>query len=166
LRIIIDGYNLIHKCSYGIPAHLEEARDMLIADLVRYKKVKSANITVVFDGRESSNLSTTQYRDKGINIIFTMQGITADEKICEMLKGKGDGIVVVSSDRAIRESVENQGAVCVESEIFAQKVQMASMLDLKGTEDVDEIYREKSKKGPSRKKKKKERKRDKIIPKL
>ena len=83
-----------------------------------------------------------------------------------MVEGKGEGIIVVTSDRMVKDRVEGFGSVCISSEFFAKKCEETAYRDLKGGGDDFEIYREKPKKGPSRRKSKKDRKRDRVIPKL
>ena len=166
MRIIIDGYNLLHKFVSLFPLSNGDSRDLLINDLVRYKRKKGGDITLVFDGGDRGGVAGSIYKDKGINVVFTNGGRSADEEIVEMVSLKGGGVIVVSSDRAVRERVEGFGAVCVSSEVFAQKLSENAMLEVKGTEDTDAIYIKKPKKGPSKRKNKKERRRDRVLPKL
>jgi predicted RNA-binding protein with PIN domain len=166
MKSIVDGYNLLYACYTGYsPAH-PQALGVLIDRLAKYKRIKSTNITVVLDGTRGIHQSSQNITEKGIRIIYTARGRTADEEIVCMVKGKGDNVVVVSSDRSIKYDVEKQGAVCVDSDFFAKKLNDAFIKDVKGAGEDEETYREQPKKGPSKRMKKKVRKQNKIIPKL
>ncbi len=166
MKIIIDGYNLLHAYYTGFSAKDPQAIEVLLDVLVNYKKVKSADITLVLDGTEGIYQGSHSYTEKGIKIIYSARGKTADEKIRDILKGKVHGVIVISSDRKVKENAEKAGAVCADSEFFATRLTAAFMKEIKGSDEDEKIYLRKSKKGPSRRKKKKERKKDKIIPNL
>ena len=51
--LIVDGYNVIHQSDtlrLHLDRSLEDARDALIAELVRYQDLKQMEVWVVFDG--------------------------------------------------------------------------------------------------------------------
>ena len=166
MKIIIDGYNLLHRLSHGFSLDVQEAREMLIERLRIYKRAKRAAITVVFDGTDNPHLAARDYSDKGIKVIFTGRGVTADEEICAMVASQGTGTVVISSDRAVADAVERSGAVSVTADDFALKLDNAMVADMKGIVDEETMYRTKPGKGPSRRLKKKERKKSKIVTEL
>jgi len=102
MKIIIDGYNLLHQYYTGFPPHDAQARDALIESLSKYKRVKRADITVIFDGIEGISQAANSYMERGIKLIFTARGISADDEICKRVKGKAEGVIVISSDRSVK----------------------------------------------------------------
>jgi len=84
IHIVIDGYNLIcrsDKLSEFDNQALKLGRDALVDMLAAYKKIKPHKITVVFDGINAA--SFLQHNDyiKGIKIVFSRKGETADTVI-------------------------------------------------------------------------------------
>lgn len=164
MKIIIDGYNLLHAYYTGFSPQDPQAVDSLIESLRKYKRIKAADITVYFDGTYGGKSPSERSTQKGIKIVFTRLGRTADQDICSHVAKNGEGYIVVSSDRSVKEGVEAAGAVCVASDYFAGRLQAALLKEIKGEDE--NIYRDKPSKGPSRRKKKKDRKKDRMIPKL
>ena len=57
VRILIDGYNLLHAWKHlavGSERYSQTAREELIKVLRRYADTSSTPVTVVFDGRAES----------------------------------------------------------------------------------------------------------------
>ncbi len=178
LRLIIDGYNLICAkdrsfvgdfggASFGLP-DITEARELLLESLLVYKRVKHARITVVFDGTSGARLGGGREMHKGVEVLFSKAGVTADDVIKDMVRSTGTGLTVVTSDRDVASATEVAGAVVVSSEEFLELLQMAEYSELKGAdmEDEDEDGGTWQKKGPARKPSKKERQRLKRLKKM
>ncbi len=166
-RILIDGFNLIHAASFqSTPGDNEVAS--LVELLRRYKRLKGHGITVILDGYLDGMPLEKSERVKGIGLIYSRLGEKADQVI-ERLVGRWAGsCVVITSDRALAESVEAAGAVVMGSEEFAQRLRMVEYLEVKGGE-VEEAPQgpiHTRKKGNPRKKSKKERARARSLKKL
>lgn len=166
VHIVIDGYNLIGTSTFSNKStiDLEDTREELIQKLIIYKRLKSCKITVVFDGKGSGNLNRNKMNNKGIEVIFSRDGEEADQILKEMAKTERQGMILVSSDRAVISVAESYGAVAIPSDEFQDLLSMAIYADMKGvTEESDEPS---NKKGNPKKLPKKERQRLKKINKL
>ena len=132
-RIVIDGFNLIHADSFQhIPG--ADAVGSLIEQLRQYKRIKGHAITVVIDGYLEGMPLEKSERVKGIRLIYSKLGEKADQVI-ERLVGRWAGsCIVITSDRALAQSVETKGAVVMGSEEFAARLRMAADMEM---EDED-----------------------------
>jgi hypothetical protein len=163
IHIIIDGYNLIRQSKRLSPLDLQDiqlGRDTLVDMLAAYKKIKSHRITVVFDGITAPTFSQPRDRRKGISIIFSHKGESADAVIKKMARKERQGALVVSSDQDIIQSAEASGAATVSANEFENKLAMSNDIDgLQFDRDKYEGWRPTTKKkGPSRKLSKRQRK--------
>ncbi len=159
-HIIIDGYNLIRQSSSlaGIDTkNMQKGRETLINRLAAYKAVKGYKITVVFDGWKSDNLSEGREKVKGIDIIYSKAGETADEVIKKMSSNVREGGIVITADNDISSFAKRQGCVIIEPQSFEERMQMAAISTMKGGEE-DYVYPVREKKGPSKRASKSERK--------
>ncbi|MBI5166138.1 MAG: NYN domain-containing protein [candidate division NC10 bacterium] len=138
MRVIVDGYNLIRQSpslSQLDRQDMAAGRHRLIEHLAQYQRIKGHQITVVFDGWELGGLAQGQERVRGISVIFSRKGERADEVIKRMAT---QGVVVVTSDRDLRDFVERAGATTIGSEDFESRLELAIMADLKGLEEEEE----------------------------
>jgi predicted RNA-binding protein with PIN domain len=163
LHIIIDGYNLIRQSStlFTIETNsLEAGREALIQRLARYKQFKPHTITVVFDGAQAQHLGFGRSRDRGIEIVFSPHGELADNVIKRMVAREGQQAVVVTSDKALASYATRCGAATIDSVDFEAKMEMIGHPSPHGYDPVDEKTGWKpttKKKGPARKRSKRER---------
>lgn len=167
LHIIVDGYNLIRQ-SQAFSAleeeSLERGRDALVESLIAYKQVRRHAVTVVFDGtRAAVNLQAARTRRGGVDILFSRPGELADSVIKRLVSQEGQRAVVVSSDNDIVDYAEHRGAAAIGSAQFETKMKAAiatpaltGPLDPHGPEAWKPTTR---KKGPARRRSKRERKR-------
>lgn len=159
-HIVIDGYNLIRQSPSlaGIEAKdLQKGREALMSRLAAYKKVKGYSMTVVFDGWKSDNLSEGRDKVKGINVIYSKAGETADEVIKRMSSNLKEGGIVITADNGISGFARRQGCVIIEPRAFEERMEMAAFSEMKdGAEDYE--YVKKDKKGPSKRGPKADRK--------
>ena len=175
LRLVIDGYNYI-CASMGLsgshPGRMDPTveRDALIEKLLTYKKVKKANITVVFDAGRTENLFRSRGTHKGIEIAYSRSGEEADDIIKEIAEEQGKGLTIVTSDRELGSYCESHGAVIVSSGEFYSLLNEALYQDEKGMEEDDDGQTPSDaggkRKGPARKLSKKEREKRKKLKKL
>lgn len=138
MDLIIDGYNLL-ALDRRLDRGLEQSRNLLINHLVRYRKAKALNLTVVFDGWRSGSPSETCLAHDGISIIYSRLGEKADAVVVRLAREKSSGAVVVSSDREIRNAVERFGAVAIHAQDFNDILQE---LDFTGGDDGFHDWRE------------------------
>jgi predicted RNA-binding protein with PIN domain len=172
LEIIIDGYNLIRQSdslSLVDARNLEQGRETLLERLAAYKKVRGYPITVVFDGWGGVNLSSTRTRRKGIQVVYTGKGETADEWIQRRVGGVRYG-AVVTSDREIQQHAERAGLSAISSDAFERRMEAAlagnrEMMAMDEGEWEEEPV-EAKRKGSARQLSKKEKKRRMILEKL
>ncbi len=170
LHIIVDGYNVIRQSEQLRIIDLrdmQEGREALQDMLVEYRKRKGHPITIVFDGTYAFSPDTRRQRFRGISILFSRHGETADTVIKRMAAREKERALVVSSDRDIVSFVRSVGSATIGSGAFEEKIFQAlysgenvGMEDSPNTGWIPTTR----KKGPSRRlSKKKRRNRDKIV---
>lgn len=163
IHIIIDGYNLIRQSKSLDQLDLRDiqmGREALIEMLAAYKKVKSHRITVVFDGKAAPLFSQQRHRQKGINIVFSHIGESADTVIKKMARNETQKALVVSSDNDIIQSAAASGAATINSDEFEKRLTMSLEMDeiqMDGN-DYNGWKPTTKKKGPSHKLPKRQRK--------
>ena len=164
MLIAIDGYNFI-KQSPELQrleqVELQKAREGLIEQLRRYKRLKGHSIIVVFDGRQEGPLAGHRERSGGIDVIFSKPGEKADDVLKRVSAEKRGGIMVVTSDRDVAYFAEKKGATVIDVPDFAERMEMARYYDLKGSgQEPPESARliAPAKKGPSHRLPKSQRK--------
>ncbi len=158
MHLIIDGYNLLHVNRSLInlnSTRLQWERERLIDRLSIYQEHKSCEITVVFDGWLEGWSTETREKKKGIEVLFSKLGEKADEVIKRLVKEKGSGTIVISSDRDVARFVQRIGIAVIPSEQFREKLEGA-FSDMP-EESLEEEENGMKKKGPSRRLSKKEK---------
>ncbi|MGD9326978.1 MAG: NYN domain-containing protein [Desulfobacterales bacterium] len=163
LHIIIDGYNLIRQSKRLSNLDLQDiqlGRDALIDMLSAYKKVKAHRITVVFDGTRAPLFSQQRNRLKGITVIFSHKGESADTVIKKMARKERQAALVVSSDQDIVQSAAASGTATVSANDFENKLRMSMDMDSFqiDRDDYKGWQPTTKKKGPSRRMSKRRRK--------
>lgn len=174
IHLVIDGYNLIRQSamlSAQEELSLELGRDALLERLRQYKRVRRHRTTVVFDAANKPLLAEERKRRKGIRVIYSGRGETADTVIKRICRTEGEKVLLVTTDRELARYAEAHGAVAMDSEDFEAKMEMALYVDAKGAEKEDQEERwhpDKGtrKKGPARRRSKKERRRRQKVQKL
>ncbi len=160
-HIIIDGYNLVRRSttlSRFDDIDIQQGREALIELLVQYKKMKGHRITVVFDGTNAPSFFQKGDRIKGIEVLFSKSGETADRVIKNMASREKEKAVVVSSDREILDYVNSKGSASLSSEKFESMISMAAHMDHDPDDEYTGWVPTTKKKGPSRRLSKKDRK--------
>ena len=154
--LIIDGYNLLHagRSPGALRADdLQRERDRLIDQVSSYRQSRPCEITVIFDGWKEGEVTERKERRKGIELVFSKLGEKADEVIKRLVREKGAGTVVVTSDREVAGFAEKRGATSVTSDQFRERMRMVSNRPLypegKGIEPEEEEEGQR-KKGSSR----------------
>lgn len=167
VHVVIDGYNLIRQSatlSAQEELSLELGRDALLERLRKYKRVRSHRITVVFDAANKPLPAEQRSQHKGIRIIYSGRGETADTVIKRICRNEGEKVLLVTTDRELASYAEARGSVAMDSEDFEARMEMALYVDAKGVDEEDEEERwhpnkGTRKKGPAKRMSKKERKR-------
>jgi hypothetical protein len=113
-------------------------------------------MTVVFDGWQGGWSTEKRERKKGIELVFSKLGEKADEVIKRLVREKGAGVTVISSDRELSRYAEKMAVAAVSSDQFKEKMENTLMKGEKDFQDEEERSGEK-KKGPSRMLSKKEK---------
>lgn len=145
---------------------MENQRAQLIRQLKQYRESKGYPITVVFDGWRSGWIYEVEERSGGIRVIFSQQGEKADSVIQRLAREMGNGCVVVTSDRVVRNAVEASGAVAIYAGEFSAKLKNIGREIFAGEDEGFEGLRFQEKKGNPRKLSKTERKRRERLKKL
>jgi hypothetical protein len=159
MHLIIDGYNLLHVSRSLIrlnSVELQRERERLIDQLSVYQKLKPFWITVVFDGWQGGWSTETREKKKGIEVLFSKLGEKADEVIKRLVKEKGSGVIVITSDRDVSRFAERMDVAVIPSEQFREKLE-ASLNEGENLEEEEEEEKGMRKKGLSRRPSKKEK---------
>lgn len=160
MHLIIDGYNLLHVGRLPIAlsaGDLQRERARLIDELSSYRQAKACEMTVVFDGWQAGWAAEKRERRKGIELIFSQLGEKADNVIKRLVKEKGPGRIVITSDRDIARYAERMGSAVIPSEQFREKMDLSPIRDEKDTEEEEDEQGGIKRKGPSRRLSKKEK---------
>jgi predicted RNA-binding protein with PIN domain len=158
MHLIIDGYNLLHVNRSLINLNsiqLQWERERLIDRLSTYQKLKPCGVTVVFDGWQEGWSTETREKKKGIEVIFSKLGEKADEVIKRLVKERGSGTIVITSDRDVARFSQRMDVAVIPSEQFRERMEGGSsdMLEERPEEEGRGI----KKKGPARRLSKREK---------
>ena len=117
--LIIDGYNLLYQLSSRNPENIPNTREGLVNHLEPLAGVIAERITVVFDGRQQDDSDKIK-ESEIIEVVFSPPDKTADSVIQNLVwrEQKAEDILVVSSDRAIRDAASACGADTMASVLF------------------------------------------------
>nr|WP_084219231.1 NYN domain-containing protein [Spirillospora albida] len=124
VHLIVDGYN-VTKTGYGeLP--LSDQRRRLLSGLGGLAAQTRAEVTCVFDGAELEGPVATG-APRGVRVLFSDPGRTADELIGELVRAEPDGraVVVVSSDREVADAARRAGARPVPSPLLLRRLARA-----------------------------------------
>lgn len=129
IHIIIDGYNLIRQSEHLRridQQDMQRGREALLEVLAAYRKVKSHQITIVFDGTQAPVFAQQRDHRRGIAIRFSRRAETADTVIKRLAKSEREKALVVSSDRDVVESAIRYGAAAVDTATFEKRIGLAA----------------------------------------
>ncbi len=120
--VIVDGYNVLHKLDHGAGGR-GVGRRRLGDELLRWRRLAAAahRVVVVYDSVLPEERGAPNSVG-GLEVRFAPAGRTADEEVVE-LAGVLDGpVVVISSDREVREGAEAVGALTLWAEAVTEWV--------------------------------------------
>jgi hypothetical protein len=114
VTLVVDGYNAgFHLVATRDPA---QVRRRLGLEIERLRRVAAGPLRVVVVYDSSVDAAPPGSGRGGPEVRFTEPGTTADEEIAGLAASLGGAVVVVSSDRWVREVVEAAGAIALWSE--------------------------------------------------
>lgn len=149
VRILIDGYNLIHawqryqnfggnqtysllhnwpQLAPGRERHSAAARDALVEKLTHYHDATGTPITIFFDGSFPRGAAPKQPSSPEVEVLFSSGGQTADdliERAAHRFQDYGE-VLVVTNDVAERETVIAFGALAASCDNFIAMVESTS----------------------------------------
>jgi predicted RNA-binding protein with PIN domain len=108
VHLLVDGYNVTKT---GFPEiSLEQQRNRLVSSLGGLAAQTGAEVTVVFDGAE--RVIGLPPAPRGVRVLFSRKGETADELIRRLVRAEPAGrpVVVISTDREVADGVRRHGA--------------------------------------------------------
>jgi len=118
---IIDGNNLIGSCS-EISREDPEGRSKLVHIIRRFQENRNNNIIIVFDGVPGNGVHREEVSPK-LCVRYPLEGSSADEEIKQILEcfDYFKDVILVTSDRELREFARKKGAKIINSiEFFFQ----------------------------------------------
>jgi hypothetical protein len=130
VRILVDGYSLLHRwpeLAAGAPRHSERAREALTEMLTWYQDATGTPVTVFFDGSGSRRGQAKSEPGTSVEILFSSDGRTADdliERAAHRFQAYGE-VLVVTNDRAERDTVAGFGGSVTSCDQFIRMIQMA-----------------------------------------
>ncbi|BEQ15570.1 NYN domain-containing protein [Desulfoferula mesophila] len=121
MRLVIDGYNLIHTVpELAFASENGQGREALMEALRLYRKKRPHKVKVVFDG--GIEPGGAKDRLAGTPVSFSGAERSADDVIAALAAKEGNGITVVTSDRELAGRCRAHGAVVISSEEFGGRL--------------------------------------------
>ncbi|MFI5802867.1 NYN domain-containing protein [Streptomyces sp. NPDC051561] len=123
-HLVVDGYNVTKTGYPTMP--LEKQRLRLLGGLSMLAAASGAEVTCVFDGAELA-APVLLAPPRGVRVLFSKAGVTADELIRQLVRAEPSGrpVVVVSTDREVADGVAKSGARPVASVMLLKRLSRA-----------------------------------------
>ncbi|MFE6029261.1 NYN domain-containing protein [Streptomyces niveus] len=120
-HLVVDGYNVTKTGYPTMP--LEKQRLRLLGGLAMLAAQSGAEMTCVFDGAELA-APVLLAPPRGVRVLFSKPGVTADELIRQLVRAEPPGrpVVVVSTDREVADGVARAGARPVASALLLKRL--------------------------------------------
>ncbi|MCA1220860.1 NYN domain-containing protein [Streptomyces sp. 8L] len=120
-HLLVDGYNVTKTGYPTMP--LEKQRLRLLGGLSLLAAQSGAEVTCVFDGAELAT-PVLLAPPRGVRVLFSKPGVTADELIRRLVRAEPSGrpVVVVSTDREVADGVAAAGARPVASALLLKRL--------------------------------------------
>ncbi|WP_443072057.1 NYN domain-containing protein [Streptomyces sp. WMMC1477] len=121
VHLLVDGYNVTKTGYPTLP--LEKQRLRLLGGLAGLAAQSGAEVTCVFDGAELA-APVLLAPPRGVRVLFSKPGQTADELIRRLVRAEPEGrpVVVVSTDREVADGVAEAGARPVASALLLRRL--------------------------------------------
>lgn len=130
MRIIIDGYNLMHAVGFAgdlsVPGNLERARRSMLDKLTHYiPETERRSMLVVFDLGRRSRSKPQQYNFNGIEVVFSTGFDDADSMIESLIQKHHvpQKLLIVSSDHRIQGAARRRKARFIDSELWIEQLE-------------------------------------------
>ncbi|WP_030417803.1 NYN domain-containing protein [Streptomyces sp. SCSIO 75703] len=119
-HLVVDGYNVTKTGYPQMP--LEKQRLRLLGQLSQLAAQTGAETTCVFDGAELA-APVLLAPPRGVRVLFSKPGVTADELIRQLVRAEPPGrpVVVVSTDREVADGIARAGARPVASAVLLKR---------------------------------------------
>ncbi|AJE86118.1 MULTISPECIES: NYN domain-containing protein [Streptomyces] len=123
-HLVVDGYNVTKTGYPQMP--LDKQRLRLLGTLSQLAAQTGAEVTCVFDGAELA-APVLLAPPRGVRVLFSKPGVTADELIRQLVRAEPPGrpVVVVSTDREVADGVAKAGARPVASAVLLKRLSRA-----------------------------------------
>ncbi|MFZ3578070.1 NYN domain-containing protein [Virgibacillus sp. DJP39] len=114
--LVVDGYNIIgdwDELKRLKDVDLEQARNRLIEKMAEYKAFSGCRVIIVFDAYYVPG-TVNKFREYKVEIIYTKEKETADERIEKLvkeLKNVVNQVYVATSDYAEQRTIFGRGAL-------------------------------------------------------
>ncbi|MBZ6472032.1 NYN domain-containing protein [Streptomyces griseocarneus] len=120
-HLVVDGYNVTKTGYPTMP--LDKQRLRLLGGLAMLAAQTGAEVTCVFDGAELA-APVLLAPPRGVRVLFSKPGVTADELIRQLVRAEPPGrpVVVVSTDREVADGVAKVGARPVASALLLKRL--------------------------------------------
>jgi predicted RNA-binding protein with PIN domain len=120
-HLVVDGYNVTKTGYPALP--LEKQRLRLLGGLAVLAAQSGAEVTCVFDGADL-DAPVLLAPPRGVRVLFSKAGETADELIRRLVRAEPPGrpVVVVSADREVADGVARVGARPVASTLLLKRL--------------------------------------------
>ncbi|MFF8658922.1 NYN domain-containing protein [Streptomyces huasconensis] len=120
-HLVVDGYNVTKTGYPTMP--LEKQRLRLLGSLSQLARQSGAEVTCVFDGAELA-APVLLAPPRGVRVLFSKPGVTADELIRQLVRAEPPGrpVVVVSTDREVADGIAKAGARPVASAVLLKRL--------------------------------------------
>ncbi|MEV2249113.1 NYN domain-containing protein [Streptomyces sp. NPDC050147] len=120
-HMVVDGYNVTKTGYPTMP--LEKQRLRLLGSLSQLAAQTGAEMTCVFDGAELA-APVLLAPPRGVRVLFSKSGVTADEVIRQLVRAEPPGrpVVVVSTDREVADGIAKAGARPVASAVLLKRL--------------------------------------------
>ncbi|HEX5408115.1 MAG TPA: NYN domain-containing protein [Pseudonocardiaceae bacterium] len=120
VHLVVDGYNVTKTGYPELP--LVDQRERLVYQMAALASRTGAEVTVVFDG--AGVVSVPSAAPRGVRVLFSDPGVLADDVIRALVTAEPEGrpVVVVTSDRAVADSIRRRGAHPVPSAVLIARL--------------------------------------------
>ncbi|RJX34575.1 MAG: hypothetical protein C4525_06805 [Desulfarculus sp.] len=121
MRLVIDGYNLIHHCpELALAEARGRGREALMQALRLYRKRRPHHITVVFDGGPEPGGQRTSLA--GLPVVFSGAARSADDVIADLARQEGRNLTVITADHELADRCRLHSAVVLDSGEFSLRL--------------------------------------------
>ena len=127
VRILVDGYSLLHawpELAPGAARHSARAREELIQILTQFHDATGEPVTVFFDGSGAPPGTPKAHSSRGMEVLFSGPGQTADdliERAAHRFQAFGE-VLVVTNDLTERDLVSGFGGSFSSCENFIRRI--------------------------------------------